>query len=684
MPNHLVSENSPYLLQHAQNPVNWYPWGDEALTKAKVENKPIFLSIGYAACHWCHVMEKESFTDETTAQFLNRHFISIKVDREERPDLDNLYMSAVVSMTGQGGWPMSVFLTPGLKPFYGGTYFPPIPRHGMPSFLEVLQSVHRVWQSDREQIDSIAEKISQYLQDTNRWAANARDFLNPTTLSTAAASLIHTHDQQNGGWGRAPKFPQPMAIDFLLFHSFRGNPTSQRVACQALDVMHKGGLFDVVGGGFHRYSTDSRWLVPHFEKMLYDNALLALAYLHGYLVSGQRQYRQTVEYTLDFILREMRHPLGGFYSSLDADSDGEEGKFYLWDLSQIQSILGDGIEWKILSATYPLPAQGNFEGKIIFRRQFEAADIANKLNIPLEQYNHILDSAHSRLLISRNARSRPLTDDKILVSWNALALRAFAEAGFYLNRADYLVAAQKNATFLLSHLKTDQQLFRSWRDGQAKTNGFLEDYAGLAVALLTLYQFDGNLHWFQCAVNLITDMKTRFEDPLGGFFDSPIKATDVPLLPKYPQDNPIPSGNALAAHALILMDQFMENNPGTHLAREMLATLQQTAAEHPTTFAYWLQVMEIATGPIQQIALIHPQIPSQESLSWLRPPDTPFHPRRILAQSFPGITSGIPAILENRTTIDSRPTAYICQNFYCHQPVNDLDVYRRMLSEGFE
>ncbi len=684
MANRLAEQISPYLLQHANNPVDWFPWGEEALRKAKREDKPIFLSVGYAACHWCNVMEHESFTDETTARFLNQHFVSIKVDREERPDLDNLYMSAVVSMTGQGGWPMSVFLTPDLRPFYGGTYFPPAPRYGMPAFLEVLEGIRRAWLGERDQIESIGEKISQYLQDTNRWSsARAADTIRLDTLESAAAALIRHYDHQNGGWGRAPKFPQPMLIDFLIFHAFRGNSTALDIACRALDCMQNGGLYDVIGGGFHRYSTDSRWLVPHFEKMLYDNALLALAYLHGFLRTGNPEYRRTVENTLDFILREMRHPTGGFYSSLDADSEGEEGKFYLWDSNQIDTLLKLTPEWAAFAATYTLPLDGNFEGKIILQRREESGKIATGLGISAEEYYRQLDSAHRRLFATRSARARPLTDDKILVSWNALALRAFAEAGFYLDRADYLAAAQQNAAFLCSNLVKDGQVLRSWRNGQAHTTGFLEDYAGLIVALLILYQFDGDLTWFQSASPLIEEMQRLFQDPLGGFFDAPNTAADIPVLPKYPQDNPIPSGNSLAAHALFLYTQLQENDPGAQAAHNMLAALQETTAEYPTAFAYWLQVMEIALGPNQQIALVYPAEQSSAAVQWLRPANTPYHPRRIFVRSEQAGVDNAPAIFKDRPPIDNRTTAYICQNFYCKQPVTDPETYRRMISDGF-
>ncbi len=683
MPNRLIHETSPYLLQHAHNPVDWYPWGEEALQKAKLENKPIFLSIGYAACHWCHVMEEESFKDPQTASFLNQHFISIKVDREERPDLDNLYMSAVVSMTGQGGWPMSIFLTPDLKPFYGGTYFPPIPRYGMPSFLEVLEGIQRIWQTERQNIDSVAEKISEYLHETNQWRTFAAPQINLDLLDQAAKNLIQYYDQQNGGWGRAPKFPQPMVIEFLLHRHLRNQPDSLEIARHALDVMQRGGLWDVVGGGFHRYSTDSRWLVPHFEKMLYDNALLAQAYLHAYLLTGDFTYRHTCERTLDFILREMTHPSGGFYSSLDADSDGEEGKFYLWSKTEILSAIRSLLEREIFMETYPLPDEGNFEGKIILQSRAPLNILASRHNMSTQAYLEKLDVPLQQLFRLRSERVRPRTDDKIIVSWNALALRAFAEAGHYLQRHDFLQAAQNNAAFLVDNLIKGDTLYRTWREGISRTPAFLEDYAGLAVALLTLYQLDGNPRWYAESQRLNNWMMARFQDPHGGFFDAAQQSSNTPVLPKYPQDNPIPSGNALAAHALMLLWAFEESDSHLDKAIELLATLQQTAAEYPTAFAYWLQVQDFAAGPIQQVALVYPSESDQPHLKWFNPAVTPYHPRRILAQTAYPLPENTPKIFEGKPVVQNQPTAYICQNFSCKQPLVDFEEYARTISEGF-
>ncbi|HSJ87605.1 MAG TPA: thioredoxin domain-containing protein, partial [Anaerolineales bacterium] len=448
MSNQLINENSPYLLQHANNPVDWHPWGEEALTKAKTENKPIFLSIGYAACHWCHVMEHESFEDAETAAIMNENFISIKVDREERPDLDSIYMQATTAMTGSGGWPMSVFLTPDLRPFYAGTYFPPVRRYNMPAFKDVLLSMANAWKEQRDEINRVGSQILQYIQP-QVVSSDGEGTFTEQSLEEATKSLLDGYDWGNGGWGGAPKFPQPMTIEFLLRRALSNSPHREqalKASVHILNAMSRGGMYDVVGGGFARYSVDNFWRVPHFEKMLYDNAQLALAYLHGYLVTGEQRFRQICEETLDFILREMTHPMGGFYSSLDADSEGEEGKFYVWTQDELQNVLG--ADFDIFKAAYGITSQGNWEGKTVLQRAMDDATLAARFKLNAETLRQKLSDSHRKLLHIRSGRVRPGTDDKILVMWNALALDVFAEAGRYLERKDYLEAATRNARFL--------------------------------------------------------------------------------------------------------------------------------------------------------------------------------------------------------------------------------------------
>ncbi|MGB8980371.1 MAG: thioredoxin domain-containing protein, partial [Anaerolineales bacterium] len=462
MTNQLINESSPYLLQHADNPVNWYPWGDEALTKARTENKPIFLSIGYAACHWCHVLAHESFEDEEIAAFMNEHFVNIKVDSEERPDIDAIYMQATVAMTGSGGWPMSVFLTPDLKPFYAGTYFPPVPRHNLPAFRDLLAGIARAWKEEPDEIASVSGQVSGHLQAAMSSDPAGNTTLTQDDLDTAVKSLNESYDWGYGGWGAAPKFPQPMTIEFLLRRHAAGNPEALKPAVHALKAMSRGGMYDVVGGGFSRYSVDNFWRVPHFEKMLYDNAQLARAYLHAWQITKEPHFKQVVIETLDFVARELTHPAGGFYSSLDADSEGEEGKFYAWTLEEIREVLGTDSDF--FEAACGITPRGNWEGRTVLQRALDDASLAARFQLDPEAVPARLAGAHSRLLSARASRVRPGTDDKILTAWNGLMLAALAEAGRSLDDSElqhkYLVLATRNADFLLDALRPEAQLKR--------------------------------------------------------------------------------------------------------------------------------------------------------------------------------------------------------------------------------
>lgn len=667
MPNRLVNETSPYLLQHAENPVDWYPWDKKALEKARSEDKPIFLSIGYAACHWCHVMEHESFEDPQTAAIMNEHFVNIKVDREERPDLDNIYMQAVVAMTGQGGWPMSVFLTPEGQPFYGGTYFPPEPRYRMPSFQEVLRSVERVWREDRQKILESSAQISAHIQQAT---------LNPTTKSAidkplieeASMRLAQSYDWKHGGWGQAPKFPQPMAIELLLRQATRGDQMALDMAIHALKAMAKGGMYDVVGGGFARYSVDDFWLVPHFEKMLYDNAQLALAYLHAYLITGDLEFRRVCEATLDFVLREMTHPEGGFYSSLDADSEGEEGLFYVWTLDEIHKALDNPEDSALLSAAYGLTLNGNLEGRNVLQRVLDDEQIAAEFNFSSDEVPAKLSELHEKLLDVRSERIRPGTDDKILVSWNALMLMAFAEAGRYLQRQDYTQVAARNADFLLSSLYNDDRLLRSWREGQARYNAYLEDYAALILGLLALYQSDPNPRWFGKAKELAEEMLAHFRDPEGGFFDTRDDHEELLYRPKDLQDNAFPSGNALAAAALLQLSVYEFNLEWRNIAEEMLSQMGSNLKRYPTGFGQWLSAVDFAIGPVREVAILgDPESTQTQGLVgalWKQ-----YQPRLVAARSNLPIDPLGPKLLNDRPLLNDQPTAYVCQEFVCQQPV---------------
>jgi uncharacterized protein YyaL (SSP411 family) len=489
MPNHLSLSSSPYLLQHAGNPVEWYPWDSEALEKARNEDKPIFLSIGYAACHWCHVMAHESFEDETTAELMNTYFVNIKVDREERPDLDSIYMNFVVATTGQGGWPMSVFLTPGGKPFYGGTYFPPVRKHNLPSFREVLETIARLWQEDRQRLVASSEAMAEELLKTHSSEAS-EDTLSMEMLGQVKLVISRNYDWQNGGWGGAPKFPQPMLIEYLLRQGSRGDQDSLDIARHALLAMAQGGMYDILGGGFARYSVDPTWLVPHFEKMLYDNAQLALTYLHAYLLTGTPAYKEVCEATLDFVLREMTGELGGFYSSLDADSEGEEGKYYVWAAQEVRDVLKGEQDANLFIEMYGINEQGNFEGKNILRKSLSESQIAERFNLDANSAGERLKILRSKLMERRNARVRPNTDDKVLVSWNALMMRTFSEAGRSLEREDYTRAAIRNANFILEKMFAGERLITPGRRGKVNHNAYLEDHAALAPGLLSLYETD--------------------------------------------------------------------------------------------------------------------------------------------------------------------------------------------------
>jgi uncharacterized protein YyaL (SSP411 family) len=685
MPNHLVHENSPYLVQHASNPVDWYPWGEEALARARAEDKPIFLSIGYAACHWCHVMAHESFEDPATAALMNENFINIKVDREERPDLDSIYMSATQAMTGAGGWPMSVFLTHDLRPFYCGTYFPPEPRYNQPSFRDLLTGIAHAWREERAEILRVGGQVYEHLQRANAASQKNAFPLTHALLDNAADELVKSYDWGFGGWGQAPKFPQPMTIEFLLLrgtHPRAGDAKKRleeiKTASHALQAMARGGMYDLVGGGFSRYSVDNLWKVPHFEKMLYDNAQLALAYLHGYQVTGEARFRRVCEETLDFILREMTHPDGGFFSSLDADSEGKEGKFYVWDYAEIETSLGSDFEF--FKAACGLTLNGNWEGKIILQRALDDATLAARSGLTLDETLNKLSACHLRLLQARNRRIRPGTDDKILTAWNALALQAFAEAGRALHRADYLNAAVHNAHFLLGNLQSGGRLLRSWRDGQARQNAYLEDYASLILALLALYQSDPRPEWYSTALELADEMVAHFSDPAGGFFDTRDDHETLLLRPRDIQDNATPSGSALAANALLQLAAYGDRLEGRKTAEDLLIPLLEAMLRYPTAFAKWLTAADFALGPVHEVAVLgspeDPQLEAMLKILW-----ADYRPRLVAAISGFPPADGSPALLKDRPLVEERPTAYVCQDFVCQQPVNAPEAFAAQLKE---
>ena len=676
MPNRLIDQTSPYLLQHAHNPVDWRPWGEEALRKAGEEDKPIFLSIGYSACHWCHVMERESFEDEATAAVLNRDFVSVKVDREERPDLDGIYMQAVVAMTGHGGWPMSVFLTADGSPFYGGTYFPPEPRSGMPSFRQVLEQVIKAYRERRGQVDEAALSLVAIL---DRDARAGRGELGARLAPLARDALMASRDSVNGGWGGAPKFPQPMALDFLLrLYTRRPDPVVLGFVRKTLDKMARGGIYDHLGGGFHRYATDGVWLVPHFEKMLYDNSQLARVYLRAWQVTREPAHRRVAEETLDYVSREMTGPEGGFYSTQDADSEGEEGKFFVWEREEIEAALGDGAE--LFARVYGVTPTGNFEGRNILHMPVELDVAAHKAGMRTHDLSERLHAARKRLFEIRETRIKPGRDEKVLTSWNALMLGAFAEAGRTLGERRYTEAARRNARFLLSELRNGEgRLFRTWRDGRASLNGYLEDYSFLVDALLTLYEGTFETEWFAAARDLAEIMLKRFVDPAGGFFDVSDDHERLIARPKGLQDNALPSGGSVAALGLLRLAAFTGDQSYASAAEGALRQLAGMMDKYPTGFAQWLCALDFHLDGAREIAIIG--VPEAEDARGLL--DVvfgEFRPNQVVAAGPPSDISPVP-LLSGRPMLNGA-TAYVCRNFACNMPVTDPEDLRLQLAEG--
>ncbi len=680
MPNRLIHETSPYLIQHANNPVDWYPWGEEAFRKAKEEGKPIFLSIGYSACHWCHVMEKESFENDETARILNDKFISIKVDREQRPDLDNIYMDAVLAITGQGGWPLSVFLTPELIPFYGGTYFPPNPRFGLPSFNEILFNISKNWENNPREILQNSEKIFRHLSTKVHRGNSISTSLDPSLISRAAKSLLNYYDYENGGWGNAPKFPQPINILFLMNLAFNGDKNCEAVVKHVLMMMCRGGIYDILGGGFHRYSTDELWLIPHFEKMLYDNAQLALAYLRGYLLTGEKELKNTCEGILDFMISELRDPAGGFYSSLDADSEGIEGKFYTWTFEELRSNLSND-EFQFLSKACNISEDGNFEGKVILRYQKSHREMMVNMGLESEIFYFKLENIRTKLLQLRSKRIHPSLDDKILTSWNALAMISFAEAARYLNRPDYQIVASEIGEFLLRELLRDGSLFRSWRLGKVSINAYLEDYSTLILGLYAIYQADFNPGWLDKINILIQDLIKLFYNPdFSGFFDTSNFHSGLIYKPKNLRDNVTPSGNAMAVYALLLHAAFTGNIYYRNIAEKTLSGMQDFIEVDPFGFPFWLQALDLVNSDIKQVALVWPQH-QQKDPRFFNLINKMYRPNLITAASPYPSNMNVPELLHGRSPIDNRMTAYVCHRFTCKQPVTAIEEFSRLIDD---
>ncbi len=653
MPNHLADSLSPYLLQHAHNPVDWHPWGEEALAKAKAEQKPIFLSIGYSACHWCHVMERESFENPAVADVMNTHFVNIKVDREERPDLDDLYMDAVQTLTGRGGWPMSVWLTPDLEPFYGGTYFPPEPRGGMPGFIPLLTRLAEVWQQDRAGVIGQAGRLAGELQRQAAVEAGT-ELPDETLFDSALAQLRQGFDGRWGGFGPAPKFPQHMAVELILA---RGSAADRAMALRTLDAMWEGGMYDHLGGGFARYSVDAQWLVPHFEKMLYDNAQLACCYLTAFQTTGEERYGQVARETLDYLLRDLRDPSGGFHSSEDADSEGEEGRFYVFNPAQVREALGaeDGARF---CAAYGITEGGNFEHGRSVVHHFSCPEGAR---LPEGDDQALRET----LRLWRDRRVRPGKDDKVLAAWDGLALSAFARGFQLLEDPRYLQAAQECAAFLRRELWRDGRLFRVWRQGQAHTPGFLEDSAAVVEGLVDLYEAGFDSAWLRWAETLAEGLLARFQDVAdGGFFSTEANQADLLFRQKPGFDNALPAGNTLAARALLRLSRHLQREDFRLAAEGTLRCFGPWMARAPRAFLGLLGVLDLALRETVDVAISgDPGDPGVKEL--LSEVHRRFLPGRVLSVS----PDQLLPLHEGRGGPSGRPLAFVCRGQTCAAPV---------------
>jgi len=626
--NRLAEETSPYLLQHADNPVDWYPWSEEAFAKARAEDKPVLLSVGYAACHWCHVMEHESFEDDETAALMNERYVNVKVDREERPDVDSLYMDAVVALTGQGGWPMTVFLTPDGEPFLGGTYYPPEPRHGLPSFKQVLVAISDAYRERRGDVASQAAALVEAVRRSSEVAPSGEP-LTESILSEAARGLRAQFDVEWGGWGGAPKFPQASTLEFLLRMHLRGDENALPMVTATLDGMAAGGMYDLVGGGFHRYAVDQAWLVPHFEKMLYDNALLASTYLHAWVVSGEERYRRVVEETLDYMLRELRLPEGGFASAQDADTDGVEGLTFTWTPEE-------GVREELL--------QPFEDGRFVIR-------------------GDLTDEERKRLFELREQRPKPARDDKAIAAWNGLALAALAEAGRRLERPDYLGAARELGEFILGPLSTEGRMHRTFRAGEAKGTGYLEDYADVANGLLELHVAAGEVRWLEEASRLARLAVELFaDDERGGFYLSPNDGEELVARKKDLEDQPTPSGNSMLALVLLKLGRIYGDDELERRAVGVFRLVHRLLGRAPAAFGHALTALDLHFSPPREIAIVGP-VDSPVARAALEP----FEPNTVVAV---GPTENVP-LLAGKGLVGGKPAVYVCERFACQAPVTE-------------
>ena len=679
--NKLINETSPYLLQHAHNPVDWYPWGEEAFAIARAESKPVLLSIGYSACHWCHVMEHESFENEEIAKLMNENFVSIKVDREERPDLDQIYMNAVQMMTHHGGWPMTVFLTPEGVPFYGGTYFPPEDRYNMPGFPRVLISLADAYRERPEDIQQTGASIVAELNRLNL-AQESNETLATQLLDQAFRGISKSYDAANGGFGGAPKFPPAMTLEFLLRTYHRtGNQQALDIVLNTCRKMANGGIYDQLGGGFHRYSTDAKWLVPHFEKMLYDNALLSRLYLHHYQLTRDESARRIAEGVLDYVAREMTDAKGGFYSTQDADSEREEGKFFVWTPEEITSVLGKE-DASLFMAYYNVTEGGNFEGKTILNVTRSLTDVSTEARVSPDHLESSLERSRRKLFELRESRVKPDRDEKILTSWNGMMLASFAEAAAILDREDYLEIARRNARFVLDNLIQDGLLLRTYKDGTAKLNAYLEDYAFLGDGLLTLYEATGELEWFEATLTIIEKMIEEFWDEQdGGFFYTGKSHENLIVRSKDYFDNATPSGNSVAAEVLLRLAAITDNHDYRNRAITIMRLIAGPVRRYPSGFGRALCALDFYLGTPKEIVVLgDPE--STDTHALLREVWKPYLPNKVVVQTNQADdrSAAVIPLLRGRTLLNDKPTAYVCEHFTCSQPVTEPEKLASQLA----
>ena len=670
MTNRLINETSPYLLQHAHNPVNWYPWGEEALERARKEDRPILLSIGYSTCHWCHVMERESFENQNIAQLMNDRFVCIKVDREERPDLDHIYMQAVQALTGGGGWPLTVFLTPKGEPFYGGTYFPPEDRHGIPGLPTVIISVSEAYQHHRDDVQQVAKQIVMALATETQISAKTLT-MQSKTLDQAYANLKRGFDRENGGFGTAPKFPHPMVLELLLRQYNRNHDTAfMDMVVLTLNKMADGGIYDQIGGGFHRYATDGQWQIPHFEKMLYDNALLSHVYLHGYLVTRNELFRSVAEETLDYVLREMTDPLGGFYSAQDADSEGIEGKYYLWTPDEIADVVGDEHS-QMINRYFGVTVRGNLDGKNILH-------VAGGHGSETLQF---IQEVKASLLRRREQRIKPHRDEKVLASWNGLMLASLAEAAGAFNRRDYLAAAEANGSFILNSMITDGHLKHTFKDGSSKIDGYLDDYAMVIEGFLALHQATTTGEWLRQAINLGDIMIEEFwDEATGTLYDTGRNYQDLPIRPRNTFDGALPSGGAAATLALLKLSRLTGNNRFAKVALDSLRSMQEFMTQQPMGFSAWLCALDFYLADPKDIAILG-RVNDPATSELLHVLHNTWAPNKVVAAYTPSDPTAVSdlELLQNREMIGGRPTVYVCQRHTCQTPVTNAAELRTQL-----